>query len=139
MTEQNAPKASGKAKAPRTTMIDFIRTWEGSNSVPEVAERLGMTQTSVQARASKYRSPEYAMNDDGTFKLDSNGQKQLVRKAIPLKSMPRGGGAKLDVEDAFTLLAELRGSTVDAIAKASNTLEVKKGERADKRDAKATA
>ena len=139
MSEVSEPKVSGKTSKPRVKMIDFIRTWEDSESVPEVAERLGMTPISVQARASKYRSPEYLTNEDGTFKLDSEGNKQLVRKAIPLKSMPRGGGAKLDVNDAFALLAELRGQDVSAIAAASDTLEVKKNERAEKREAKATA
>lgn len=81
---------SEKVKRIKVNMTDFITAWEQSGSVGEVANKLGIATTSVMARASKYR---------GEYK-------------IPLKNMPRGGGAKLNLEAARELLAKLRGTTV---------------------------
>jgi len=100
-------KASGKAKAVRSArvdMVDFIKAWESSNSVPEVANKLNMKVPTVQARASKYRNLE-----------DKNGNPT----PIPLKHMPKGGGAKLDRSAALALIAELRGTTVEQITSKS--------------------
>jgi hypothetical protein len=90
-------KAEGQAK-PRVDMETFIRTWEASNSVPEVANKLEMKIATVQARASKYRNLK-----------DPDGNEI----PIPLKSMPRGGGAKINRQAAMKLLAELRGVSVE--------------------------
>jgi hypothetical protein len=128
----------------QVSMLDFIRAHENSNSIAEVAEATGLTEASVQARASKYRNPEYEMTpkrdsegnivfktDDGSettdeseAKLNSqgkpirvmiralrNGQPIVKREAIPLKKFPKGGGSRVNVDEALALLAELRGET----------------------------
>ena len=80
-------KATGEKRL-KIAMEPFIRAWEGSQSAKEVADKLGIKLTSVLARASKYRSAP--LN-------------------IPLKTMARNGGVKLDVEAARALVASLRG------------------------------
>ncbi len=66
---------------------EFIRAWETSENVQEAADKCGLVKTSAQARAAKYRS-----------------------LGLPLKRMPRGGGAEpMDKGSAYELLAELRG------------------------------
>lgn len=101
----------------KISMVEFITAWEGSNSVAEVADKTGLKITSVQARASKYRSPE----------LDEDGE--VKRPAIPLKNMPRGGGAKLNTDEALTLIAQLRGVELNEVQKASKGLAEAKRER----------
>ena len=98
-----------KEKRIRVEMEPFITAWEGSKSVKEVADKLGIKLTSVMARASKYRSEPFN---------------------IPLKTMPRGGGAKLDVSAAKALLAKLRGKTVEEVQTASAALAAKHAEKA---------
>lgn len=93
-----------KAKRVRIEMEPFIVAWEGSDSVKEVADKLGIKLTSVMARASKYRGEPFN---------------------IPLKCMQRGGGAKLDVSAAKELIAKLRGKTVAEVNTASAALATK--------------
>lgn len=100
----------------KVEMPAFVVAWEASNSVKEVADKLGIKVTSVMARASKYRGAP--LN-------------------IPLKSMPRAGGAKLDVVAAKELLAKLRGVTVENINIEANAAAVKQTARAAKKAAKA--
>jgi hypothetical protein len=95
------------AKRVRIEMEPFVTAWEGSTSVKEVAEKLGLKITSVMARASKYRS-EYK---------------------IPLKGMQRGGGAKIDITAAKELLAKLRGVSTENIAAESQKLVVRQAEK----------
>jgi len=111
----------------RVSMVDFIKAWQSSDSVKEVADKTGLAEGSVQARASKYRSAEF--NDKG----------EVTRPAIPLKTMPRGGGARLQVDAAMALLAELNGQTVEQIQAEAAKLAEKKAERTAKREAAAAA
>jgi len=108
-------------------MFDFIAAWESSQSVKEVCEKTGLKETSVQARASKYRSAE----------IDEDGE--VTRQAIPLKTMPRGGGARLQVDKATAYLAELRGMTVEQIQAEAAVLAEKKKVRTARREAAAAA
>ena len=96
---------------------DFIEAWQSSESIAEVAEKTGLKEGSIQARASKYRSPE--INEKG----------EVTRVAIPLKTMPRGGGARLQVNAALELLAKMRGMTPEELAAEQDTLVAKKRER----------
>lgn len=96
-----------KEKRVRVEMTDFITAWEQSGTVAEVAEKLGIKTTSVMARASKYRS----LN-------------------IPLKTMQRGGRAKLDSTAAKALIASLRQATVEDVQKESDALAAKHAEKA---------
>ena len=66
---------------------EFIGAWEGSNSVQEAADKLGITKESAGQRASAYRG-----------------------KDIKLKKMPRGG-AKLDISEAQSYLADLQSES----------------------------
>lgn len=96
-----------ESKRNRTGMVEFIKAWQTSNSVDEVAEKLGLKKASVQARASKYRSGVVA-EDGETF----------IIKPIALKRMPRGGGSRLDADAANQLIAELgNGEVADDVAK----------------------
>lgn len=101
-------------REPRVQLAEFLTAWEGSNSVAEVAEKTGLKETSVQARASKYRG-----------------------QGIPLKEMPRGGGAKLNIAEAQALLAKLRGVSTEDVAKAADAAKVKRDERKAEREAEA--
>lgn len=123
---ENQTVEATKAKLPRVTMEAFVTAWEGSENVAEVAEKLQRPIGSIQARASKYRAPEFKTEADGSFVLDGEGNKILVRQAIPLKAMQKGGGKKLQTQDAFALLAKLRGVDVAEIAKQSVTLGARK-------------
>ena len=72
---------------------EFIRSWETSANVQEAAEKCGLAKTSAQARAAKYRS-----------------------LGLPLKRMPRGGGAEaMNKDSAYELLAEIRGLSVEDV------------------------
>lgn len=105
-------QAAKPAREPRVSMQEFVTAWEGSKSVAEVAEKTKLKETSVQARASKYRS-----------------------QGIPLKEMPRGGGAKLDIAQAQALLAKLRGTEVETVTAQAAAAEVKRAERKAEREA----
>ena len=83
-----------EGKRVKIAITPFIEAWEASNSVKEVSDKLGIKVTSVMARASKYRGEPFN---------------------LPLKSMPRGGGAKLNLSAAKELLAKLRGVTVETL------------------------
>lgn len=80
------------AKRIRIAMPEFVTAWEASGSIKEVADKTGLKPLSIQARSSKYRS-----------------------LGIPLKTMPRAGGAKLQVTAALELLAKLRDKTVEEV------------------------
>jgi hypothetical protein len=97
-------KEKSAEKRVRVTMEDFVKAWESSVSTKEVAEKTGLKLGSVIARSSKYRSAP--MN-------------------LPIKSMPRKGGAKLDVTAAIALLATLRNTTVEAVIAEQTKLAVK--------------
>ena len=85
-------------KRVRVELESFIRAWESCNSAKEVATKLGIKETSVLARASKYRGEP--------FKL-------------PLKKMSRnGGGVRLDLDAARNLIAELQAPKVEEPAPA---------------------
>jgi hypothetical protein len=109
----------------KVSMTAFITAWEGSKSVAEVAEKTELKITSVQARASKYRSPE--LNEAG----------EVIRLAIPLKNMPKGGGAKLDTDEAMKLIAQIRGVEVAELATESDKLASAKRDRQAKKAAAA--
>ncbi len=116
----------------RVSMIDFIAAWEDSDSVSEVAKKLDMPEPSVNARASKYRSPDFKLAEKrvtgkpAVYKTDENGNKILSRKPIPLKAYTRGGGATLPIDEAFELLAKLRGTSVEAVTATSDKMGVDK-------------
>lgn len=69
------------------SMLDFIRAHESSNSSAEVSQKTGLTEASVQAKASKFRNPEYFMvqkTDDkgrGLYRTDTGGETTDVKKA----------------------------------------------------------
>ena len=111
----------------RVSMPDFVRAWQGSENVQEVADKTGLTITSAQARASKYRAPEFETDDDDNVILDEEtGEATLVRGPIPLKSMSKGGGVKLEVDEAIKLIAELEGVSVETIQARADKLGEKK-------------
>ena len=100
--------------ATQVSMKSFISLHEGAGSLAEACEATGLTSGSHQARASKYRS-EYG---------------------IPLQKFSRGGGARLDIDEALACIAEVRGITI-AEAKAEQAeLLAAKAERAANRAAK---
>lgn len=94
-TATTESQATGTVR-PRNDFTSFITTWESSNSLQEVADKLGITPASAGQRASNYRREH----------------------GIDLKKMQRGGGAKLDVSAAKELLAKLRTKTQEAEAEA---------------------
>ena len=78
-----------KTTKKHVSMEAFMTAWERSNSVAEVSEKTGIKTASVIARGSQYRA-----------------------KGLDLKHFPRGGGARLNIEDAKALLAKLRAENV---------------------------
>jgi hypothetical protein len=101
-----------KQKRVRIAMESFIKTWEDSKSVPEVAEKLGLKVTSVMARASKYRGEPFN---------------------LPLKGMQRANGTKkFNIETAKNFLATLRGTTTEVIEAESQALATKHAVKAAK-------
>lgn len=80
------------ARNASVSRADFIRAWEGSESIAEVSEKTGLAKPSCQTKASKLRG-------DG----------------IPLKQFARAGRKQESVESALALLAELRGVDVETI------------------------
>jgi hypothetical protein len=84
-------KATGEAKKTRKAHVpssEFIISWEKHSDANSVAAELNMEVGTVLSRASKYRG-----------------------LGIALKNYPRGGGAKLDLQGAKDLLANLRKTT----------------------------
>jgi hypothetical protein len=72
----------------RVTPLQFVETWTLSNSVAEVAEKLGMPQPIVMARASFYR-----------------------KKGVKLKRMPRHRSKRaLDIPFLCGLVEQIRAS-----------------------------
>ena len=54
----------------KVSMLQFIEAHETSENTREVAQKTGMTEASVQARASKLRNDEYKLAD----KLTDDGK-----------------------------------------------------------------
>jgi len=126
MSENTLSKLPQETK-PRTriAMMEFIKAYQRSENVAEVAKTLGLKEASVAARASKYRSGE--LNEDGTWAV----------KPIALKKFERKGGAgvKIDADAANKLIAELGNSNVEVeVAK----LQADRLARIAKAEAKAT-
>ena len=94
-----------ESKKVRVDLDTFIKAWEGSANVAEVATKTGIKPMSIMARASKLRCAPYN---------------------IPLKNMQRGGGAKINVADAKALIATLRNTTVETVDEASAKLAEKR-------------
>jgi hypothetical protein len=88
----------------RTSVQQFIETWEKSASVTEVAQKTGLTKPTVQAKAT-----------------------QLRKLGIPLKKF-KGVRHRIDVEEALKLLAKLRRTTLAEVKKEAD-LEGKKRSR----------
>lgn len=67
---------------PQVSILDFIRGWEASvndgSGVKGCAEKLGLTPETCQARASKYRNPEFEKVD----KVDANGNTVYKRAKV---------------------------------------------------------
>lgn len=103
------------------SMGAFVRAWETSKSIQEVKDKTGLEIASIEQRATKYRT----------------GDAESGRLPIPLKNFPRGGGSRLDVNEAYELLAELRGVDIAVIIAEANANAVKTAERAAKRAEKA--
>ncbi len=82
------------AKCAQVLMLDFVTAWEQSESIKEVSTKTGLKETSIMAKASKYRGAPFN---------------------IPLKTMARKGSAKVDVTAARELIAQLRGVTVETV------------------------
>jgi hypothetical protein len=87
----------------RIEMADFIKAVQTSDTLKEVAQKTGLKEGSIQARASNYR-----------------------KAGIPLKRFPRGGGVSLDVTLAHTILAELEGCSVNDIQKLAKSEAAKR-------------
>ena len=78
----------------------FIETWEMSNSVQDVCEKLGISKQNAYARATKYRS-------DG----------------VPLQKFVGGGGrAKVTLEEKLAVLARVRGTSMEHVQSESEKL-----------------
>jgi len=73
-------------RASQSTAELFVRTWQGAQSVGEVADTIGMEITSAYQRAIK-------MRDAG----------------VPLKKLPLGRAGRLDYESLADLARELDG------------------------------
>lgn len=101
-------EATNGAKRVRVELNDFQAAWESSNSAAEVAKKLGMKPASVLARASKARS-----------------------EGLPLKKM-KGGSKKVDMTAAIAKLAEIRGTTVEAIQAEAAAYKAKLAEKSAK-------
>jgi len=80
-----------KERAERVDFETYMRAWQSSSSVAEVASKTGLTKDSCSTRASGYR-----------------------KKGIALKSFPKGGGAKLDIAACQALLATLNAEAEQA-------------------------
>lgn len=111
----------------RTGMVEFIKAWQSSNNVDEVAEKLGLKKASVQARASKYRSGVVA-EDGETF----------IIKPIALKRMSRGGGTRLNADEANRLIAELGNGDVSAEVAKLQKAKLERMAKAEKSEAEQT-
>ena len=86
----------------------FIETWETSNSVQDVCEKLGISKQNAYARATKYRS-------DG----------------VPLQKFVGGGGrARVTLEEQLAVLARVRGTSMEQVQSESEKLMSSK-EKAD--------
>lgn len=94
MADSVEGKVRGKREKENVPMAQFIEVWEDSANAPEAAKRLGLTVNSVQTRASSYRK----------------------KHKIPLKNMPKGGGAKLDAAAGIALVAKLRAQAQESAA-----------------------
>lgn len=133
--ETEAVESTEKSGSTRVPMEKFVETWEdvafgpqpeGRTRVEEVGFRLGLKTASVQQRATKYRKPptKRVVIDKATkkpVKVDGKVQYTEIPEAdravaIPLSSMPRGGGAKLDGKAGADLVAKLAAKRAEASA-----------------------
>jgi biotin operon repressor len=88
--------------------VAFLEAWEGSDSTAEVAEKLGVTKTTVQGKASRLR-----------------------KAGVPLKRFARGfGGAVIDLDTLQKALAKMRGTSVANIKKTAKEEQVEIAKRA---------
>jgi hypothetical protein len=82
-----------------------------------IAELTGTTEKSVAQRLSTCRNPQYAKNEDGTFKI-VDGSRVIERECIPLPTFNRGGGGgrkPADIDGALHVIAEAMGLTIDEV------------------------
>jgi hypothetical protein len=90
----------------RPTVHQFIETWEKSGSVAEVAGKMKLRKSTVQAKAAKLR-----------------------KLGIPLKKF-RGTRQHVSVPEALELLAKIRGTSVAALKKEAAASAKKRSPRA---------
>ena len=70
----------------RNSAEDFIRVWQGSESVQEAADKLGITKESAGQRASHYRSQlgiQLKKMSKGAAKLDVAALQALAQQTAP--------------------------------------------------------
>jgi hypothetical protein len=82
-------------KAIKSTTVnwqDFIAAWEACDSADQVAEKTGLSKTTVVVRGAKLR-----------------------RMGVPIKQYPRKKPASLTVADALAILGKVRGKKVVAV------------------------
>ena len=109
--------SQGQATATaKVDMEQFIRAWQGSTSVKEVAKKTGLKEGTCQQRATKYRT----------------------KHLVPLKNMKRGGGSTFDQQAALKLVAELNGTDIKTVEQDSAKLVEAKQKR-DNKKTEATA
>lgn len=90
--------------------LEFVRVYEGSNSTGEVAEKMGITKTTVSSKAAELR-----------------------RNSIPLKRFARGfKKIEINVSEIHAELAKLRKTTVAKVKAdgVETVAEVKKNAKA---------
>ena len=115
-------------------VLDFVTAVQSSNTAQEAVDKLAaqgfeITKNSLQARASKYRQPEYkkiplivdgkpVLKEDKKTPVlvdfkDGDGNKVVVRPALPLKKFARGGGVKLtsQMDDILAAIAAASDDT----------------------------
>ena len=99
-TNGSEGKKQARTRAPPVPAKDFIRIYQASESVAEVAKETGLTAHTVSQRASTYR-----------------------KKGVPLKAMPNSGvTTRNDWNELAELARELmpEGATLVATASASD-------------------
>lgn len=77
----------------RISWEEVIEAWEKSNSIGEVKDKLGISIKAIKAKVRKFEK----------------------ETGIALKTMPVGGGSRLNKKEAFALLAKLRNVSVEDI------------------------
>ena len=90
----------------RPTVQQFIECWEKSACVVEVAEKIKLRKSTVQAKAT-----------------------QLRKLGIPLKKF-KGSRHRINVEEALEVLAKVRGTSVAVLKKEASESQRKRSRRA---------